>query len=85
MWNPLFDLEREQLDEGPILFKLSSLPLQHWMVYVFPCIRDDLRTYLEFHKSYLEMGEMSHARVLYYLDTRDELVANLILHYLGYV
>jgi len=52
---------------------------------VFRCVGDDLGTYLEFDRSYLEMGEMSYARVLAYLDTKDGLVENLILHYLGYV
>ena len=52
---------------------------------VSQCIRNDLNMYLDFDRLYLKMGEMFYARVIVYLDTRDGLVANLILHYLGYV
>lgn len=80
----LFDPEREQLGARPIWLKLSQLPMHLWTEDIFQRIGDNLGKFLDYYQSFIEASNMSFAWVLIFLDTREGLVANLILQYKGY-
>lgn len=84
-WMPLFDQYKEKLGAGPIWFRIPSLPLYFWSEDVFRCISDDLGIYLDQDKSFIEIRNVTIARILVHLDTRDGLVDNMWLQYHGYV
>ena len=84
-WSPLFDLEHEQLGDDPIWVHLSGLPLQLWTQDAFQLIGDDIGQYLGYDRTYLEFGRMTYVHILVFMDTREGLVENLILHYMGFV
>lgn len=66
-WTPLFDLECENLGEGPICVKLPGLPLQLWKKDIFRLIGDDLSMYLDYDRSYLETRRMNSLECWYIL------------------
>jgi len=73
-WTTLFNPEKESIGVGPIWVQLPSPPLQFWSKDIFRIIRDDLDTYLDHDRSYMDTGILAMARILVYLDTRDGLV-----------
>jgi len=81
----MFDLEQEHLGVSPIWVRLSGLPLQLWTEDVFHLIGDDLGQYLDFDRSFLDIRRMYFTHILVYWDTREGLVENWILHYIGLV
>jgi len=83
-WMLIFNMEREQLGVGTIWLRLPGFPMHLWTEYIFQRKGDDLGKFLDYDKSFIEIGNMSCARVLVFLDTREGLVENLILQYKGY-
>lgn len=83
-WSHLFNPEREQLGVGPIWLCLPGLSMHLWTQDICWHIGDDLGKFLDYDCSCLESGIRTCARVLVFLDTREGLLENLILHYKGF-
>lgn len=78
-WSPMFDLKQEQLGFGPIWVHLPGLPLHLWSEDIFTHIGKAFGTYLNYNKSYVVLGNMSLARFLVHLDTREGLEEKITL------
>ena len=66
---------------GPIWVRLPTLSLQFWTRDVLRCNGEDLGIYLDHDRSYIETGNISMARILVHLDTREGLVKSYVLKY----
>lgn len=73
----MFDPKWEQLGDGPLWVRLPELLLHFWFDDILKRIGNALVTYIDHDKSY---GNMSLARILIHLDTREGLEEQITLH-----
>ena len=78
---PLFDPDKEKAGAGLIWVRIPSFPIHFWTDSLFKSIRDDLGTYLDHDRSFLDTGNISMAKILVFLDTRDGLHEAYNIHF----
>lgn len=76
-WTPLFDAQRERLEEIPMWVHLSALAPQLWLADVFISIGNKLGTFLEVDMSFFAMKERKVDHILVKLDLREGLTDNM--------
>jgi len=76
----MFDPEWEKLGVAPHWVRLPGLPLHLWFDDIFKHIGNELGTYLDHEKSYITSRNMSLARILVHLDTREGMEEQITIY-----
>lgn len=77
LWTPLFNGDKERLDEVPIWVKLPSIPFNYWDVKFVQNQGNSLGKYLDHDSSYIASGIRTIAQILVLLDLRKGLLENI--------
>ena len=80
-WNPLFDTQREKVDEMPVWVRLPGLPPQFWVQLVFREIKNNLGHFLEANMSFVHSSDKGLAKILISLNLREGLAEEINLKY----
>lgn len=84
-WTPLFDANKETVEEFPVWVRAPGLPPFLWVDSVFASIGNHLGTFLEADMSFIETQEMEVARILVRLNPDEGLEESINLQYQEYV